>query len=205
MTDLAKAPADWLSYWFALDFEVRATIEGHHEAALKLAAFVGNLDIKDRSQYQQWRQVRESSGWTLMALSELEVKYDAIRKYEVGESTPSGDPGIRYRAVLNNLAADQYHRHLTEMAWALFWAERDKKAPEKVKTTKPFLAWCDRQGDHPLLSTLDASIAYDPHITWGGRPAQPIAKPPPRKKRIRNKRPEPPRIIGPKRAAKEAT
>ncbi len=163
------APTGWLDSWFRLTAEQRAVIEMHLETCQMLAATLTTLDMADRSQYPTWKQIRTDSGWTQQALNKAipGMSQKQLSVYESGKQHPRpGEPADRYNAILTNLATDQYHHHLTQMAWSIYWTEQGDPAPEIITADDDFMRWTRQQADHPILGTLPHSLPYDPLIDW---------------------------------------
>jgi hypothetical protein len=155
--DISEAPGNWQAFWFTLDTETRATIESHHETARELTVFIDRLDVKDPAQYIAWKQVRANSGWSMTVLGNspiVGISRTQIGRYENGRGLPRGSNAIRYKAMLTNMAVDQYHFHLVWMAWALFWAEQSSEVPANVTASKEFLAWCAKESSVPGLAAV---------------------------------------------------
>jgi hypothetical protein len=56
--------------------------------------------------------------------------------------------------------------HIGRLAWALYHAEGETDAPVDIEVTDDFLEWIRQQDVHPILGTLQPSLAYDAAIEW---------------------------------------
>lgn len=165
--DISTASNEFQRWWFSMAAERRGHIEGHLEVCRSLLGVLGRLDVTDRGQYPVWRQLRENSGWSIKKLAPLvEPHRTQMGRYERGDRLPGRQVAERYRALLWNLAADQYHSHLVRLGWALFRAEQEADAPEVVEATEAFLDWANHVGRHPLLGNLLLGLPYHPGIAW---------------------------------------